>query len=138
MKDVLDSIKWPAALVILGAMALLGFMFYRGATLEALGTFVVLLLGYQAQQRANDSQRLQQVETNTNGVNAGLRAQLDQMQADRAQDLKIMAALASRVPANTPLPPALEQAGMLPEPISPAPAVNGMTVPMPRLGDGLP
>lgn len=135
MKDVLSSIKWPAALVILGAMALLGFMFWRGATLEALGTFLVLLLGYQAQQQTANSQRLQTVESNTNGVNAGLRAQLDQMAADRAQDLKIMAALASRLPASTPLPPALEQAGLIAAPTSGAPAINGHTVPLPRVGD---
>lgn len=138
MKDVLNSIKWPAALVICGAMALLGFMFWRGATLEALGTFLILLLGYQTQQRTKDSETLQRVEGQTNGVNHGLQQQLRQLQAERAQDLRIMAALASRVPIGTPLPPALEQAGSLPAdiPIELVPAGytsnNGMTVPLPR------
>lgn len=135
MRDVLNGIRWPGALVILGVLALVGFMFWRGATLEALLGIVVALLGYQQQQRAQDSQRLQQVESNTNGANTALRAQIDQMQAERAQDLKIMAALASRLPVGTVLPPALEQAGMLPldAPVSPAAAyANGATAPLPR------
>lgn len=144
MKDVLDSIKWPGALVVLGVLGLVAYLFSKGATLEALLAVAVGLMGYQQQQRAQDSQRLQQVEANTNGVNTGLREQLDQarnqmlmMQREHTSALdannKLLAALASKLPANTPLPPALENAGMLPVPVSPAAAyANGSTAPLPR------
>lgn len=139
MKDVLNSVKWPGALVVLGMLGLVAFLYSKGATLEALLAVAVALLGWQGQQRAQDSQRLQNVETQTNGVNSGLRAQLDQMSAERAQDLKIMAALASRLPASSSLPPALEQAGMLPVPVSPAAPyyanTTGATAPLQRVDE---
>ena len=141
MKDVLNSIKWPGALVILGCLGLIAFLYWRGAGLEALVAAGVALLGYQTTQRVQDSQRLTTIEGQTNGVNAALQQQLRQLQAERAQDLRIMAALASRVPIGTPLPPALEQAGSMPAdiPLELVPAgytnANGHAVPQPRVGD---
>jgi hypothetical protein len=141
MKDVLNSIKWPGALVILGCLGLIAFLYWRGAGLEALVAAGVALLGYQTTQRVQDSQRLSTIEGQTNGVNEGLRRQLAAINAERQQDARIMAALASRVPMGTPLPPALEQAGMMtpteiPAELIPAGYTNGsMTVPLPRVGD---
>lgn len=143
MKDVLNSIKWPGALVILGCLGLIAFLYSRGAGLEALVAAVLALLGYQTTQRVQDSQRLTTIEGQTNGVNEGLRKQIAAMNAERQQDMRIMAALASRVPYGTALPPALEQAGMLPAltdmPADLVPAgytANGaLTVPQPRVSE---
>lgn len=141
MKDVLNSIKWPGALVILGCLGLIAFLYWRGAGLEALVAAGVALLGYQTTQRVQDSQRLSTIEGQTNGVNEGLRRQLATINAERQQDARIMAALAARVPFGTALPPALEQAGMMPPTEIPADLIpagytnsaNGMTVPLPRV-----
>src|SRR5687768_13776132 len=139
MKDVLNSIRWPGALVILGVLGLIAFLYWRGAGLEALVAAGVALLGYQTTQRVQDSQRLSTIEGQTNGVNEGLRRQLAAINAERQQDARIMAALAARVPNGTMLPPALEQAGMLPPTEIPADLIpagytaNGQTAPFPRL-----
>lgn len=139
MKDVLNSIKWPGALVILGVLGLIAFLYWRGAGLEAIGAGILALLGYQTTQRVQDSQRLGTIEGQTNGINEGLRKQLAVINAERQQDMRIMAALAARVPFGTALPPALEQAGMLTATEIPAELIpagytaNGQTAPLPRL-----
>lgn len=160
MKDVLNGIKWPGALVILGVLALVGFMFWRGETVSALVAAMVALMGWQGQQRATDSQRLGTIEAQTNGVNHGLQqqlaeaneraatiareaaermAQLQREMADqRNVDMRIMAQLAAQLPMGSPLPPALTDVAA--QPVSAPPALvsaNGaaMTVPFPRVGD---
>jgi hypothetical protein len=160
MKDVLKSVTWPGALVILGVLALVGFMFYRGETVSALVAAMVALMGWQGQQRATDSQRLGTIEQQTNGVNHGLQQQLAeaneraaaiaresaerlaQLQREMAEqrnvDMRIMAQLAAQLPMGSPLPPALTDGTA---PVSSPPALayaNGSTAPLPRTpGDNL-
>lgn len=154
MKDVLDSIKWPGALVILGVLGLVGFMFYRGETVSALVAAMVALMGWQGQQRATDSQRLGTIEAQTNGVNHGLQQQLAEaneraatiaresaerlaalqreMAEQRNVDMRIMAQLAAQLPMGSTLPAALT-ADVAPVSAPPALAMaNGATAPLPR------
>lgn len=130
MKDVLKSITWPGALVVLGVLSLVAYLFSKGATLEAMLAIVVAFLGYQSTQRAQDSQRLTTIEGNTNGANADLRKQIEAARAEmltlqqrhneeRAADARVMAQLAARMPFGAELPPALTAA-----PVNP-PYTNG-------------
>lgn len=118
MGNVLRSITWPGALVVLGVLGLVAYLFSKGATLEAMLAIVVAFLGYQSQQRAQDSQRLSTIEGNTNGANADLRKQVETARAEmlalqqrhneeRAADARVMAQLAARMPFGAELPPAL-------------------------------
>lgn len=107
--DALKDLKWPSALVIVGAFGLVGLLVHMGQSLGTISQFMIgLAAAYMAWRQSMQGKDLGDVKTQVNGNNEALRLQVAEMSREMLKLSKehgqVVAQLSAQLPPGSPLP----------------------------------
>jgi|SRR5690348_1708015 len=96
----MEKITWPAAIVVIAALAAIVGLVSLGQDLTAVGVVIAGMLGLNAMQQASTKEKVEKVESNTNGSNKVL---IDALLRDRQLDRELIRQALMALPPGTQL-----------------------------------